>query len=174
MKKHLGSKGLSFLEVMTVMAILGILALIANTSMKDYLLTARLQGATEMILADIRQARFKVFTWGDPYHIDFDPKTASYLVNGTSRIKLPAGISFGAGAGVSGRPSDPYTAPPKDGVTFKGEGTENRAKFLPKGLVVPTGAVYLTNGRETVAITVALSGHTTAWRSKGGNEWIEI
>ncbi len=172
--RQLGRKGISLAEVMTAIVILGILASIADTSMRGYLRTARLQSAVDMILTDIRQARFKVLTWGDPYRIDFEPKTSSYLVNGVSRIQLPPGISFGAAEGVSGRPSDPYTAPPASGITFRGDGTVNRAEFLPKGLVVPTGAVYLTNGKETLAITVTVNGHTTAWRSRGGSRWVEI
>ena len=142
--------------------------------MRDYVLTVRLQSAADMIGTDIRKARHSVFMNKDPYHIDFDPKTGTYLVNDTSRIPLPKGISFGTAPGVTGKPSDPYESPPKDGITFKGEGKDNRAKFLPKGLVVPTGAVYLTNGRETMAITVALNGHTTLWRSNGGNKWVEF
>ena len=172
--RQLGRKGISLAELMTVIAVLGILALFADLSMSDYHRTVRLQSAADMILTDIRQARFTVLTWGDPYRIDFEPKTASYLVNGAGRVKLPPGISFGSAAGVTGRPSDPHTAPPADGITFRGEGTENRAEFLPKGLVVPTGAVYLTNGKDTLAITVTVNGHTTAWRSSGGSVWVEI
>jgi prepilin-type N-terminal cleavage/methylation domain-containing protein len=172
--KRLGRKGVSLPELLTVIAVMGILALIADWSMKDYLLTVRLQCATDMIMTDIRQARYNVYTWGDPYHIDFEPSAGTYRINGKSTMRLPNGISFGAAPGVTGRPSDPYNPPPRDGITFRGEGTENRAEFLPKGLVVPTGAVYLTNGRETMAITVTLNGHTTAWKSKGGNKWVEI
>jgi type II secretory pathway pseudopilin PulG len=172
--RRMGNKGWTLQETMTVIALIGILAGIAGWSMRDYMMTVRLQSAAEMIGTDIRKARLTVFTRGEPYHIDFEPKTRTYLVNDTSRIHLPEGISFGAAPGITGKPSDPYTAPPMDGITFKGEGKDNRAKFMTKGLVVPTGAVYLTNGRETMAITVALNGHTTFWRSKGGNKWIEL
>ncbi len=172
--KRLGRRGMTLTELMAVIAVIGALVLMADTSMKGYFRTARLHSAKEMIMSDIRMTRFKVFSWGEPCHIDFEPTTASYVVNGISRIKLPPGISFGAAAGVTGRPSDAHNPPPKDGITFRGEGTENRAEFLPKGLVVPAGAVYLTNGSETIAITVTLSGHTTAWKSRGGNKWIEI
>ena len=172
--KELDRKGISLAEVLTVITVMGILGLISHWSMQGYLLTARLENAREMIVTDIREARYHVIRWGDPYRIDFDPKNGAYIINGQGSTKLPPGISFGAAEGVTGRPTDPYTLPPKDGVTFRGEGTENRAEFLPKCLVVPTGAVYLTNGRETVAITVTLNGHTTAWRSLGGSKWIEI
>ncbi len=172
--KQLGGKGFSLPEVMTVMAILGMLVMLSDRFMQDYILTVRLQSAADMIGTDIRKARYTVYTGGEPYCIDFEPATRTYIVNGKDRMQLPPGISFGSAKGVTGRPSEPYAAPPKDGITFHGEGTENRAEFLPKGIVVPTGAVYLTNGKETLAITVMLNGHTTTWRSKGGSNWIEI
>jgi prepilin-type N-terminal cleavage/methylation domain-containing protein len=173
-RKQMGNDGLSLMELMMVVALIGILAAITGISMWDYTLTVRLRSAADMIGSDIRKARHTVFMRGEPYHIDFDPKTRTYLVNNISRMQLPEGISFGVAPGVTGKPSDPYTAPPKDGITFKAAGAENRAKFLPKSLVVPTGAVYLTNGRETMAVTVSLNGHTTFWQSNGGHKWVEL
>jgi prepilin-type N-terminal cleavage/methylation domain-containing protein len=172
--KRIGNKGWTLLEQMTVIAIIGILVMMADWSMRDYALTVRLQSAAEMIGMDIRKARLTVFTRGEPYHIDFEPKTGTYVVNDTDQIHLPVGISFGIAPGVTGKPSSPYENPPMDGITFKGEGKNNRAQFLTKGLVVPTGAVYLTNGRETKAITVSLNGHTTFWQSNGGSKWVEL
>ena len=172
--KRIGNKGWTLLEQMTIIAIIGILVMMADLSMRDYLLSVRLRSAVDMIGTDIRKARHSVFTSKEPYHIDFDPKNGTYLVNDVSLIPLPKGIKFGTAPGVTGKPSDPYTAPPLDGITFKAEGTENRAKFLTKSLVVPTGAVYLTNGRETMAITVSLNGHTNFWQSNGGSKWIEL
>jgi len=172
--KQLGNKGWSLLELMVVMAIIGILMSVASSSMYGYLLTTRLQCAADMIGMDIRKARLSVYTIGEPYSIDFCPKTSTYVVNGQGRVKLPDGISFGAAHGVTGRPSSPSEAPPNDGITFKGGGMDNRAEFLTKGLVVPAGAVYLTNGKETMAITVALNGHTSTWRSKGSNKWVRL
>jgi prepilin-type N-terminal cleavage/methylation domain-containing protein len=172
--KKMGNDGWTLLELMTVIALIGILAAITDWSMRDYVLSVRLRSAMDIIGTNIRKARHSVFTSKEPYHIDFDPTNGTYLVNDVSLIPLPEGIKFGTAPGVTGKPSDPYTAPPVDGITFKAEGTENRAKFLTKSLVVPTGAVYLTNGRETMAITVSLNGHTTLWRSNGGNKWVEL
>ena len=172
--KRIGNKGWSLPELMIVMVVIGTLSAIGVSSMNRYAMTARLLNAAEMVGMDIRKARLSVYHHGEPYYIDFCPKTQTYTVNGKARIQLPKGITFGAAPGVTGKPSAPSDAPPKDGITFKAEGADNRAKFMTKSLVVPTGAVYLTNGRETMAITVALTGHTTFWQSQGGNKWVEL
>jgi len=172
--KKMGSRGWSLLELLLVMVVMGIFTTTAAWSTNGYMLTTRLQCAADMIGTDIRKARLSVYHYGDPYVIDFRPNTSSYVVNGRIEIPLPEGISFGAAQNVTGKPSSPSDAPPRDGITFNAEGIANRAKFMPKSLVIPTGAVYLTNGRETLAITVSLTGHTTLWRSKGGNKWVEL
>ncbi len=172
--KRIGNKGWTLLEQMAIIAVIGILVMMADWSMRDYVLSVRLRSAVDIIGTDIRKARHSVFTSKEPYHIDFEPATGTYVVNSSYRMQLPTGVSFGTASGVTGKPSDPYESPPKDGITFKGEGKDNRAQFLTKGLVVPTGAVYLTNGRETMAITVSLNGHTTFWQSSGGSKWVEL
>ena len=128
--KEIGNKGWSLLELMIVMVVMGTLAAIGVSSMNRYSMTARLLSAAEMIGMDIRKARLWVYHHGEPYHIDFCSQTHTYRVNGQARIQLPKGITFGTAPGVTGKPSAPYEAPPKDGITFKAEGTENRAVFL--------------------------------------------
>ena len=172
--KRLGDKGRSLFESMLVMLVIGLMTTTAGWSMNGYLLTTRLQSAADMIGMDIRKARLSVYHHGEPYIIDFCPETSSYVVDGRNRIQLPEGISFGVAPNVTGKPSAPSDAPPKDGITFNAEGIANRAKFMTKSLVIPTGAVYLTNGTETMAITVSLTGHTTTWRSDGGRKWVEL
>jgi prepilin-type N-terminal cleavage/methylation domain-containing protein len=111
--KQIGNKGWTLAELMMVMAVIGILATIGGRSMRDYVLTTRLQRAADMIGMDIRKARLSVYTSGDPYCIDFCPHTQTYIVNGQDRVELPPGISFGAAQGVTGKPSAPSEAPPR-------------------------------------------------------------
>lgn len=166
-----GMKGYTLVEMMAVVAIIGVLGSIAHLSYQDLRARRQLYAAIDMVGADLRKARVTVWYSGDQHHIDFDPHTNSYLLNDLDRIVLPGGVRFGADPAVKGKPSQPNEAPPADGITFKGGGVENRVEFYSKGLVVPTGAVYLTNGKETMAITVSLNGHQRTWRSDGGNKW---
>ena len=166
-----GMNGFTLPELMTVVALVGILATMAHASFQDVASRGRLNGAIEMIRMDIQQARYSSLVSNDHYHIDFEPQTRSYLLNGQKRVFLPEGIRFGADPGVKGKPNQPGEIPPVDGITFKGDGVQNRAEFFPKGVVVPTGAVYVTSGKETMAITLYLNGHVRMWVSNGGNKW---
>ncbi|MDH4163050.1 MAG: prepilin-type N-terminal cleavage/methylation domain-containing protein [Nitrospirota bacterium] len=164
-------RGFTLFELLTVIAIIGTLATIAHASYRDVVRRGHLYGAVDMIRMDIQKIRLEVLNSGEEHRIDFEPATGSYLLNGIHRVTLHRDVRYGAGPGVTGKPSQPYEPPPASGVTFKADGTNNRAVFLPKGAVVPTGAVYLTTGKETMAITVALNGHLRLWRSRGGNKW---
>jgi len=166
-----GIEGFTLLELVVVIALVGLLVAIAQGSMREVSSRARLNSAFEMIGSDMRKARYGSLMEGEHHYIDFEPQAGSYLINGQDRVKLPEGIRFGADSKVTGKPNQPGDLPPSDGITFKGDGVENRVKFYPKGLVIPTGAVYLTNGSETMAITVYLNGHLRLWRSGGGNKW---
>lgn len=170
MKKE-GMQGFTVLELLTAVAIIGVLATMAHASFREVAGRAKLNGAIDMIGIDIRKARYESMMSGEHHQIDFEPQSSSYVIDEQYRIALPEGITFGADPGVTGKPNQPGDIPPSDGVTFKGEGVENRAEFYPKGLVIPTGAVYVTNGQETMAITLYLNGHVRLWRSEGGNKW---
>jgi hypothetical protein len=92
-------------------------------------------------------------------------------VDGVRTTDLPSGIRFGADPTVTGKPSQPYDVPPADGVSFD-SGKQNIARFYPTGAVSPTGSLFLTNGKDTFAITVAITGRPKIWRSCGGKKWI--
>ena len=166
-----GMQGFTLIELMVVVALLGILATFAHASFREVAGRAKLNGAIEMIGADIRKSRYESIMSGEHHQIDFNPAEGSYLIDEHDKVLLPQGVRFGADQDVTGKPNQAGDLPPADGVTFKGEGVENRAEFYPKGLVIPTGAVYVTNGDETMAITLYLNGHVRMWRSEGGNKW---
>src|SRR5512137_2380965 len=98
--KKMGNRGWSLLESLLVMVVIGLLTSTAGWSMNSYLLSTRLQCAADMIGMDIRKARLSVYHHGEPYHIDFCPKTQTYVVNDRGRIQLPEGITFGAAPDV--------------------------------------------------------------------------
>ena len=35
-------------------------------------------------------------------------------------------------------------------------------------------AVYITDGKETMAITVAITGRPKIWKSHGGHRWVSL
>lgn len=166
-----GTEGFTFIEVIVVIAILSILSTMALASMKDFARQTNLRSAIDMIAADIRLARLTARTSAESSYLVFEADTDSYTFNGARRVKLPEGVRFGCDPTVSGKPSQPYETPPADGISFESEGVKNQARFYPKGTVIPTGAVYATNGKETMAITVSIAGRTKTWRSCGGKKW---
>lgn len=164
-------KGFTLMELLTVMAILITLLGIASVAIAGYQQRTRLRTTTESIAADIREARWKARVSGDVCTVIFFPEARNYAVNGVLSMELPADIWFGVDPSVTGKPSQPYEMPPDDGISFD-SGRKNIARFYPTGTVSPTGSVYLTNGKETFAITVAITGRPKIWRSGGGKKWM--
>ena len=167
-------RGFTFLEVIIVLAIISVLCSLAFISIQDFAGSVRLRSIVETIAVDIRLARITAWSSGESCYLSFDPITNSYTMNGSRYVRIPDGIRFGADPSVKGKPTDPGEMPPADGITFESGGVKNCAHFHPKGTVIPTGALYLTNGKETMAITVTLTGRTRLWRSCGGKKWATI
>ncbi len=169
--KKLDRKGFTLLEMLTVVIITGVLSSVALSAMHEYYARTKLRNTVETVAADIRQARWLARTRSSPCTIVFDTAAQAYAVSGEQHAALPDGLRFGVGPTVSGRPSDPYSSPPEDGISFDSGSTRNIARFYSTGVVAPTGAVYITDGKETMAITVAITGRPKIWRSCGGNRW---
>ena len=167
-------EGYTLMEVIIVLAIIGVLCSLAFASMQEYAGSIKLRAAMETIAVDIRLARVTAWSSGESCYLSFDPITNSYTMNGSRYVNIPEGIRFGTDPSVKGKPTEPGEMPPADGVTFESDGIKNRAHFHPKGTVIPTGALFLTNGKETMAITVTLTGRTKLWRSCGGKKWTVI
>jgi len=165
------SRGYSLMEVIIVLAIIGVLFSLAFASMQEYAGSIKLRTAIETIAVDIRLARITAWSSRESCYLSFDPTNNSYTMNGSRYVKIPEGVRFGTDPSVKGKPTEPGEMPPADGISFESEGIKNRAHFHPKGTVIPTGALYLTNGKETMAITMTLTGRTKLWRSCGGKKW---
>ena len=166
-----GRRGYTVLELLIVMAILVTLLSLAGAAMAAYRERTRLSTTVEAVASDIREARWKSRMSGEMCSVAFDTASQSYTVNGVRTSFLPAGIRFGSDPSVTSRPSQPYEAPPDDGISFD-LGKKNVARFFPTGIVSPTGALFITNGKKTYAITVAITGRPKIWRSCGGRNWV--
>ncbi|MDA8098794.1 MAG: prepilin-type N-terminal cleavage/methylation domain-containing protein [Nitrospiraceae bacterium] len=167
-------KGVTFIEMLVVMAILCIVTAAGTLSLNEYAQRTKLRTAGEKVASALREARWIARTSGAMCTIKFDPSEGAYAINEMTEAKLPKGISFGADSSVTGKPSQPSDPPPADGISFGTGSSKNLARYYPTGTVVPTGAVYLTNGKSTIAVTVAITGRPKLWRSGGGNKWVPI
>lgn len=172
--KGLGRKGFTLMELMTVMVIMGTLCAIAYSSLHGYLKRVKLRNAAQAVAADMRQAWWLARVNSTACTVIFDTEQQRYTITGLHHASLPEGIRFGVDPTVSGKPSAPYEAPPQDGVSFDTGSSRNRTRFQPTGMVAPTGSVYLTDGKETMAVTVAITGRPKIWKSCGGNKWISL
>jgi prepilin-type N-terminal cleavage/methylation domain-containing protein len=172
--KKLGAKGFTIFEMLTVMAVMGVVSSLAFSTMHDYFESTKLRNTVETVAADIRQARWIARSRSSTCTIVFDADARTYLISGAQHAMLPEGIRFGVDPTVSGKPSDPYTSPPEDGISFDGGGKRNQARFHPTGAVSPTGSVYITDGKETMAITIAITGRPKIWKSCGGHKWVSM
>jgi type II secretion system protein H len=172
--RELGRKGFTLLEMMIVLAIIGTLCALALSSMHEYVKRTKLRNTAETVAADIRQARWKARMQSVPCTIVFDTDQQTYFISGSQNAILPEGIRFGVDPAVSGKPSDPYSTPPQDGISFDSGSVKNKARFYPTGTVAPTGSVYITDGKETMAITVAITGRPKIWKSCGGHKWVSM
>jgi prepilin-type N-terminal cleavage/methylation domain-containing protein len=172
--KGLGRKGFTLPELMTVMVIMGTLCSVGFSSMHGHLMRVKLRNTAEAVAADMRQAWWHARANSTACTVVFDTEQQGYAITGLHRASLPDGIRFGVDPTVSGKPSDPYDAPPQDGVSFDTGSIRNRTRFQPTGTVAPTGAVYLTDGKETMAVTVAITGRPKIWKSCGGHKWVSL
>jgi type II secretory pathway pseudopilin PulG len=160
--------GLTLMELIMAMGIFSILVIIGLLLLNSHVQRVRLNTALYQVDADIRQARWTARRNARESVIRFYPETGTYAIDGEYFASLPEGIRFGISPDVKGKPSAPYEAPPADGITFS---RSNEATFYPTGMVVPTGSVFITDGNETVAVTVAITGRPKKWRSLGGRKW---
>jgi prepilin-type N-terminal cleavage/methylation domain-containing protein len=167
-------KGFTLMELMTVMVVMGTLCAVGFYSMYDHIKRVKLRNTAEAVAADMRQAWWLARSTSMAHTVVFDTEQQGYAIIGLQHALLPEGIRFGVDPTVSGKPSAPYEAPPQDGVSFDSGSSRNRTRFQPTGTVAPTGAVYLTDGKETMAVTVAITGRPKIWRSCGGHKWVSL
>jgi prepilin-type N-terminal cleavage/methylation domain-containing protein len=167
-------KGFTLTELITVLAVLSILMTMAVMSLHDHIKRTRLRKTAEAVDADLRQARWIARMTGEICAVAFDAVNRTYTINGKSFARIPEGIRFGADSSVTGKPKQPYSSPPADGISFDFGSVKNIARFYPTGVVAPSGSVFLTDGEETMAVTVATTGRSKMWLSCGGKKWVAL
>jgi prepilin-type N-terminal cleavage/methylation domain-containing protein len=167
-------QGFTLMELMTVIVIIGVLLSIATLSMTEYMSRTKLRTTLYAIDGDIRQARWIAQCTATTCFIRFDTLVQSYTINDTQYAKLPDGVRFGVHPGVIGCPGDPDTPPPSDGISFDSPGHPNILNYYPTGAVVPAGTVYITDGKQTMAVRVARTGRPKLWHSNGGSKWTPL
>lgn len=167
------TSGFTLTELMTVMAIGGILVSIATISMAEYISQAKLRTTIYSIDADIRRARWIARSTSSTCFIKFDTAANSYTINGTDLTKIPEGVWFGVDSSVTGSPGSPGTMPPADGISFGSSSNPNTLIYYVTGHVVPGGTVYITDGKQTMAVRVATTGRPKIWQSSG-SKWTAI
>ena len=166
--------GFTIVELMTVIAIVGVLLSLATISMAGYMSRTKLRTTLYAIDADIRQARWIAQCTVKTCFIKFDTSTNSYTSNGTQYTKFPEGVRFGVAPGVTGCPGAPTTSAPIDGISFDSHAHPNTLNYYPTGAVVPAGTVYITDGKESMAVRVARTGRPKLWQSSGGSKWAAL
>jgi prepilin-type N-terminal cleavage/methylation domain-containing protein len=169
-----GQEGFTLGELMTVVVVMAVLMAIGVPQLRDHVQRSRLRRAAEVVDADLRQARWTARMTGQVCRVVFNAGSGTYTINGSTFARIPEGVRFGVDPSVTGKPKQPYSAPPSDGVSFDMGGSKNQARFYPNGVVAPTGSVFLTNGKETMAVTVAITGRPKLWRSGGGKTWVPL
>ena len=155
-------KGFTLIEVLTVLAIFGILTAISVPTFSGLQTHIRLQTACRELATDLRRTRDMALFKQTEYRISFDSPDRAYNLPWNTK-KRPERIVFGYAPDVQGPPSDPQPLSDPDGIYF----FQNRSQFHPNGSN-SLGTLYLTTGRETMAITLAITGRVKIWQWRDG------
>lgn len=141
--------GFTLIEMLVVLMVIALLAGLAVGNLRMFngiLLRMELSKLYTVAVCAQRTAQSS----GQPQEIIIDVAGRSYSYN-QHRYQLPRGISFGAAPGVFGPPGSPTHA-----VLTPHSFSKDHIIFYPDG-VIQSGAVYLTDGVHTCALTVSVS-----------------
>jgi len=159
--------GHTFIELMVVLVISGVLVVLATMDFTEQSSHQRLRHTSHRIVSQLRLIRQKAITEGKTLTIQFIPDSGQYDLPGHGGQTLPGKILFGASDQIHKIPRNRDGTPPEDGVSFN----QNKVTFQPNGTYAGLGgSIYLMNDsprRETIAITVNLTGRVKLYRWNG-------
>ncbi|HIE65102.1 MAG: GspH/FimT family pseudopilin [Nitrospira sp.] len=168
--RFLSNTGYTFVELMVVLVVSGILVVLSVPSFTAQTSRRSLRRTSHKIVSQLRLIRQKAITEGKTLSIQFSPDSRQYDLPGYGEQTLPQMILFGASDEIHKIPKDRDGTPPVDGVSF----TDNEVKFQPNGTYAGLGgSIYITNDspqRETMAITVNMTGRVRLYKWSG-DEW---
>lgn len=159
-------KGFTLVEVLIVILIVGIfmgLAIPVFTSIRS----ESLNSFVESFASTLRTYRETAIVRNLDCTIIFDPAVKRYTVQYSGEA-FPKEFSMGRIPGIApnvtlATPECGGGPPEQDGIQFPG----NTIIFRSKGFATP-GAIYFTNGEETYAIGITLTGRIKVWKWGGG------
>lgn len=141
--------GFTLIELLIVLILVALLAGLAVTNLRMFNgILLRTQLSKLYAVAQCAQAT--AVSSGTAQEIILDPAGHIYSYN-NHQYHLPRTISFGAAPGVQGPPGCPTHV-----ITSPHSFNNNRITFYHDG-IVQAGAVYLTDGTHTCALTISVS-----------------
>jgi prepilin-type N-terminal cleavage/methylation domain-containing protein len=161
-RSPLKQPGFTLIEIVIVLSIMGILAVLSTTAFSGLQHHLLFQKTCRELTSDLRIVRQMALTKQMTYTVTFDSLTRSHTLPSGRKV-LQTGTGFGYPGGVEGPPSDPQPLRDPDGISFP----NNRAVFYPRGQN-SLGTLYVTDRRETAAVTLAITGRTRLWYWRNG------
>ncbi|MEO0241229.1 MAG: GspH/FimT family protein [candidate division WOR-3 bacterium] len=159
-------KGFTIVELLIVILIIGIFTGLSIPIFRS-ISSETLSSRAESFASVLKSARETAIVRNLECRIIFNPNSREYILQyGNEQPKhYSVDFRFSPGYATLAAPECGGGAPDPDGVQFP----DNTLIIDSKGYATP-GAVYVSQGRESYAIGIAVSGRIKVWKW-GGGRW---